>query len=287
MSPFVLDEKYSFYSIENEHMLPSPKSTKTIVFTTYNAGCGKKLEQIARDINSNSLLKESELLFLQEIEAYPNEEQAQAEKLAKLCGFIGVYAPVREEKKRGTQGTHGLAILSKYPIAETAVFELPRYNLGERTRRRVCITAKIMLPNGDFIRVYNIHLDTRINAVDRIEQLKAAVNDALRYPDDKIIIAGDVNTINFDEWDAKKFIRKWIPQKLWVESQRIKVDAYMKESGFSYPLFKKGDHTMNEWLQKMLLDAIYVRNLSIENSSIEYSLKGSDHFPMTAFLAWK
>lgn len=286
MSPFVLDKKLPCYSFENETATPRTKGSAALLFVTYNAGCGKKLGQIADDINSSPRLSRSEVIFLQEIEAHPGEEIAQAEKIAMRCGFKGVYAPARTEKKRGTQGTHGLAILSKYPLADSAVFELPRYNLGDRTRRRVCVTAKVMLSQTDFVRVYNVHLDTRINAEDRVKQLQPVIDDALRYPHDKTVIAGDVNTINFDEWNPDKWLRKWLPDKLWVESQRIRVDAHMKKMGFSFPSFKKGDYTMNEWLQKMLLDAVFVRNLSIASSGIEYAAKGSDHKPLWATVTY-
>jgi endonuclease/exonuclease/phosphatase family metal-dependent hydrolase len=276
MSPFVLSKKSPFYYSLQESPLPAKTELDAFDFATYNAHFGERPQDIARAINSNPRLRNCDVIAIQEIEAYQNERTARIQVIANLCGFHCVYAPARAETRKGMRGTHGLAILSRYPLEDIDVMELPRFELGPKTRRRICVTCKVRVGNG-FIRMYNAHLDTRISAANRIAQIEPIVRDALRFPDDKIIIAGDINTIPSFKWR-----RNAMP--LWRMGQRLVIDAYMREQGFAFHEPSKKDYTMR-WGLKMMLDAVYVKNLGIQESAIEYSVKNSDHFPLRTRLS--
>ncbi|HVS79626.1 MAG TPA: endonuclease/exonuclease/phosphatase family protein [Candidatus Paceibacterota bacterium] len=271
MTPFVLSTETPYFYTPISRLAAKPAIPKTFNFATYNAHFAKRPREIAEAINLCPALKECDMIALQEVEAYPDETAPRIETIARLCGYHSLYAPAREQKRRGRTGTHGLAILSRHKLEDIDVFELPRYELGPKTRRRICMTCKVSL-GSETVRIYNAHLDTRITAEERIAQLEPIVRDASRFPGEKIVIAGDINTI-----PSLKWAKDGLP--IWRMGQRLIIDNYMREQGFHFIEPKREDYTMRFGI-KMMLDAVYVKNISILESSIEYDVKNSDHFPL-------
>ncbi len=56
------------------------------------------------------------------------------------------------------------------------------------------MAATVLGPWGD-LRVWNVHLDTRINPQERVEQLQPVIDDAARYTGPRVI-GGNFNTID-------------------------------------------------------------------------------------------
>src|SRR5436190_24287663 len=79
--------------------------------------------------------------------------------------------------------------------ATAQVTNLKQFNLHFKNRKRIAMAFTLESPAGA-IRIFNVHLDSRINKAQRLEQLapllKAA--DESRLP---CLIGGDFNTSNF------------------------------------------------------------------------------------------
>jgi len=88
-------------------------------------------------------------------------------------------------------GEYGIAILSKYELSETVVYQLPT-KAGTNGEPRVMVTAKITLPDGKAVRFGSTHLDSQSDASNRqlqIEKIKVVASTELL----PFVIAGDLN----------------------------------------------------------------------------------------------
>lgn len=232
---------------------------------TFNVHFGADVPALAHALQSNPELRRADVLLLQEIESYPGDDRAA--KLAQDLNLNLVYAPARPEGN----GTHGLAILSRYPLSDLEVIRLKHYDMGLggfRARRRIAMAATLHLP-GRNVRVYNVHLDTRLTPEERLQQLEPVVEDALNQP--AALIGGDFNTIN-----AVTSLLPLVPVPVPGFSQAAGLDAYMKAKGFATP-FEKIGRTHHF---PMRLDAVYARGLEVEREGKETSVNVSDHFPL-------
>jgi endonuclease/exonuclease/phosphatase family metal-dependent hydrolase len=88
--------------------------------------------------------------------------------------------------------TVGLATLSRFPLSDARVLPLTRFDLNFRSRDRIALAATFDTPLGA-LPTYNVHLDTRINRADRVEQVSGVLND-LAAAGARAIVAGDFNT---------------------------------------------------------------------------------------------
>jgi len=88
-------------------------------------------------------------------------------------------------------GEYGVAILSKYALSETVVYQLPN-KAGTNGEPRVMLTAKITLPDGQAVRFGSTHLDSQSDTSNRqlqIEKIRVVASTELL----PFIIAGDLN----------------------------------------------------------------------------------------------
>src|SRR5262249_29782996 len=131
-------------------------------------------------------------VLLQEVQDHPREGASRASKIAARLGLQHVYVPARTLKDGAT---HGLAVLSRWPIASQEVIELPRMNLHIATERRIALAVTTETPDGP-LRVYDVHLDTRLDPSDRVAQLRPVVESA-RRESLPVIVGGDFNTNPF------------------------------------------------------------------------------------------
>lgn len=219
-----------------------------------NAHCGKKLERIIDEFQ-NPQLALGDVILLQEIEE--KLRLNQAELLATRLGYHVSYLPARLTRR----GTHGLAILSRYPLSDIELLPLPRNERIIRTRSRVAMGATISLELGK-VRVYNVHLDTHINAVKRKHQLYPVICAANDYPDLPTIIAGDFNTF----------------RRLHTSF----LDEMLAEERFRSPFLAGSHYTAKFFFWRPQLDWIYTRDLVITRANVEQDSTCSDHRPLWA-----
>lgn len=248
-------------------------AAKTIRVATFNTHCAKRPDAIARSLNENQNLRDTDILLMQEVESHTHENVARAESIARMCGYDCHYVPARNE---GPGGTHGLAVLTRHTLESVTEIPLSYCKLGFRSRRRIAVGC--MLRVGDeSIGIYNVHLDTRINASTRIEQMSPILDEIAGNPDRRVILAGDFNTLPI------RWIKGMVP--IWYENQRHAVDSLLERHGFKNKVEANG-YTMRSGPIRFKLDSIYSKGLSITSSGVERGIRVSDHVPLWADVAF-
>jgi endonuclease/exonuclease/phosphatase family metal-dependent hydrolase len=243
---------------------PSPSSSSTFRVVSFNVEFAPDVAAIARAIETVPALAGADVLLLQEIESHPGEPGSRAARLAGALGLGFAYAPARAVGG----GTHGLAILSRFPLADVAVMRLPAPDLHVNRLARIALAATIDTSAGP-VRLVNVHLDTRMNAPARILQLRPAVLDA----GPRAIVAGDFN-MNPYVWASNL-----VPVLPVGGDQAPIVDDYMRALGFAAPTARLGP-TQRVGPLEFRLDAIYVRGLRGDEARVAREVDVSDHWPL-------
>lgn len=252
----------------------TPQEIPSVIrVVSFNVHHGDDIPALVAAIRSHADLCAADVWLLQEIESFPAEGKSRAQKLAEALRLNYVYAPAR--LKEAGDGTHGLAILSRFPLSEVEVIPLKQHELGVNTRRRIALGATLALGERR-LRVYNLHLDTRINAGQRIEQLRDIVEAAARQPLREVILGGDFNT-NPIYW-----LLPLLP--IFHSNQARAVDDYMKKNDYTAP-FADGTGTVSKWYGKYRVDAVYGRGVVVRRWNIESEVAVSDHYPLWVDLA--
>lgn len=228
---------------------------------------------LAAQILASQDISAADVIFTQEIEAHPNEAASRASQLANALGMTWIYAPARVEGN----GTHGIAILSRYPLDAAEVRALPFVDRPLSVVHRIALGADVVI-GDDRIRVVDIHLDTRLSPGDRIRQMHDAVTDVA----DDMVAGGDLNTQPWAWVDGVVPLTS-TEAAVGQEHARI-VDDYMFGIGFAGAVLPTTD-TMRIPVFSMRLDNLYARGYSIVASGVEH-VDGSDHWPVWFDLAW-
>lgn len=138
----------------------------------------------------------ADILVLQEVVQNAGQQNVAERIAAALSGASAAgdqYEAVFRPAFSLSDGrASGLATISRFPVSSARVLALKRFSLGFRSRERTALAATIDTPSGP-VRTYNVHLDTRINGGDRIEQIAGVIEDLDTAPG-RAIVAGDFNT---------------------------------------------------------------------------------------------
>ena len=235
-----------------------------LTIVTFNTHFGRKVGKIAKIFETHSNLKKADVIFFQEIESHTKEGKARAEQIAERLGFYCLYAPARVLPKGGT---HGIAILSKYPLLSHEVVPLPFIKSAYRSRTRIAQIAEILI-NKRRVTLANVHLDVRVNVRQRVLQVAPVLEQVFLRKNKYIIVAGDFNTTPF------VWFKGAIPMA--VQSQKEHFALFMKELGFSGSS-KKAGYSIRAGLLRLYLDAVFVKNMKIVEVSTEPKIRVSDH----------
>ena len=165
----------------------------------------------------------------------------------------------------------GLAVLSRYPIVETRVIALQHNDLLWKSRRRVALAVTLQTRAGK-LRVYNLHLDTRVNLKARLEQLRPIAEEAAAVPG-PVLVGGDLNT------NPYRWVEHTLPLVV-APDQGVGVLRYMNELGYT-SVFPRKTPT-SRWF-RMQLDWLFLRNLETGASAIQ-PIFFSDHHALCACL---
>jgi len=220
---------------------------------------------IAAAVRDDPALRRGDLLMLQEMEEYPGEPGCRARQVAAALGMAWAYAPGYGHPGGGS---HGVALLSRWPLRDLQVIELPRNDTVVNSARRVALGATVAAPGGP-LRVYSVHLDNRIDPDLRVAQLAPVIAAAAEQPIERVIVAGDFNTSPF------RWLGHLIP--LPAGGQLAAVEHYVRAHGYSTPV--TGSGPTSQWFG-MRLDAVYLRGLRGGAFAVERSVRISDHFPL-------
>ncbi len=142
--------------------------------------------------------QDADVVVLNEVDysAVWSGHENQAERIARAAGYR-----YRAEQRNIDSAVpfaalrFGNAILSRYPIVEAYVIDLPGYAaletmLAGKKRAAACV---IETEQGDRFRVVGAHLETRGDESFRVNSAKAILA-GLKPPDMPTVIAGDLNS---------------------------------------------------------------------------------------------
>jgi endonuclease/exonuclease/phosphatase family metal-dependent hydrolase len=165
---------------------------------------------MVRALDRTPRLRQADVFLLQEV-VDAGAESNSAANVARRLGYFTAFAAA-------APGAHdqGLALLSRYPLRDVQIRRLKRCDLGSRSGSRFALAATACTPWGD-LRLWNVHLDTRINATERLEQLQPVIEEAARYTGPRLI-GGGFNT-NDVYWLRHLRCRRFMlrPARRWSE----------------------------------------------------------------------
>ncbi|MBL0218569.1 MAG: endonuclease/exonuclease/phosphatase family protein [Myxococcales bacterium] len=231
---------------------------------TYNFEYGPDPDGLAAALLDTPALATAGVVLVQEVESYPAEGRSRTAIVADQLGFNYVYVPAREVKDGGT---HGLSILSAFPITDVSKMDLRES--ANKSQHRIAIQATIDV-DGTPVHVIDVHLDTKLNTAQRIAQLSPIVMSA----PETTLIAGDFN-MSWVEWVDGKLP---VLSSTRASDQAPVVDGYMRDQGFETPTAGSGN-TEHMFGLEQRLDAIYTRELTATFGGVEH-VGPSDHWPL-------
>ncbi len=221
-----------------------------------------ELRELIRFLKDDAEVGGATIIGLQEVDR--NKKRTQNVNTIKLIAAeLGKYyawaAPPGPKADREEET--GVAILSSYPISDVRRLILPHEGPGGR--RRVALGATITIP-GASIRVYSVHAETRISIQNKMNQLRAVLDDLAQHPRDmSVVILGDFNT--------------------WEPDAVEKTSALFASANFDTP-FKNDQETFWRRVLSILitlkLDWIWLRDLEVTGHGIDEKICLSDHWPL-------
>ena len=239
----------------------------TIRVVTYNIQDGGADPMvIASAFQGDPDLSRADLVLLQEEEAFPGATP-RAAALAAALGMGWFYAPARPNVSG--PGTFGNAILSRFPIRDPELMDLPH---APGKLQRAAIRVDVAVGALD-VRVIDTQLDTTLNITKRILQLHPAVIDE----PDATLVGGDFNT-NPYVWDDGEVPS--IPDSVVVDTDQAPLlDDYMHGIGFANQTSGDGPTEVRYGVWSRL-DAVYVRGHDAVAGAVVRSISLSDHLPV-------
>lgn len=234
------------------------RETLTFSAVSLNIAKQRDSQKIVNAIRASSGLHDAHLYLFQEV-TNAQGKVSVAEEAAHKLNYHVSFAPAA-----GDVRDQGLAIVSRYPIVRTRIMPLKPYDLRFHCRSRFALAATVRTPSGD-LRAWNVHLDTRINPNERLEQLQPVIDAAARCSGPRLI-AGDFNTNGM----------YWLGSVLPVPcgpAHSATIRRAMKERGFDTP-FPDGLNTFRPLRRH--LDWIFLNQLvPLETETVPVAF--SDH----------
>jgi endonuclease/exonuclease/phosphatase family metal-dependent hydrolase len=249
---------------------PAPREpTGTLRIASWNVHYGDNPDELVASITNDPTLRDLDVLLVQEVDAHPAEAQTRAGVLAERLGMTWVYAPAREQNHGGT---HGLAVLSRFPLENPRVRELPFFEQPIRSRQRVAMAVEVVV-GAERLTIVNLHLDVRLGPVDRIRQLAPAVETI----SGRLVVGGDLNSNPWAWVDAT--IPLLGTEAIVGQDQAVLIDDYLTTLGYAIAI-PASAATATTSLASIRLDGLYTRDVAITTSSVIH-VSGSDHYPIT------
>ncbi len=251
---------------------PAPAGALRVV--TYNIHNGEDYGGVEAAFRGDPDLQRAGVLLLEEIESHPADGRSQAARLAAALAMSHAYAPAWAYPDAAT---HGLAVLSRWPIVKADVLDLPYFDLVANSERRIALGVTLAI-GQETLRVIAVHLDTRIDPNDRLEQLLPAVDLA----DATCVLGGDFNSSPY-LWAFR--VLPLLPTLAAAPLDvAAAIDELMRSRGFAAPTAGSGDTT--DLIANARLDSIYVRGHAALGGGVVRSVTASDHLPVWADVAW-
>lgn len=230
---------------------------RTFSTVSLNLAKAASPNEVVNAIRATPRLREADLYLFQEVR-HQEGKPSVADKVARNLGYSVSFA--------ASTGVYdqGLAIVSRYPIFNVQIKHLKACNLRFRCRNRFALAASVRTPWED-LRVWNLHLDTRINPQERLLQLQPVMDDAVCHNGPRLI-GGDFNTNDFYWWG------NLLPLP-WGPRHGSAIRRVMRQYGFESPFPDR----LDTWSPFHLhLDWIFLCGLKSIAVGVE-AVRFSDH----------
>ncbi|HEX7880576.1 MAG TPA: endonuclease/exonuclease/phosphatase family protein [Candidatus Eisenbacteria bacterium] len=210
---------------------PSASPPRTLSVVHWNIEKGKELDRLRRRLRDEPRLRDADAWCLNEVDdgmARTGNRDIAAE-LAEVLGAHGFYLPTYIECTKGLPaerlvtgenrlGLHGIAVLSRRPIREVGVLQLPPawdyFDYSEKRyggRRALVVRIDAGFGDADLIAT---HLEMRAPPAGRTTQVRALVNGYAAWADARppapALAAGDFNTHTFSRGRSGDTLRGFI-----------------------------------------------------------------------------
>jgi endonuclease/exonuclease/phosphatase family metal-dependent hydrolase len=223
---------------------------------TYNIKLGKNLEQAIRELDKEEMLRDADVIFLQEMD--PDGVYEMAQRLQ--YDYIYYPAALHPSHDKG----FGNAVLSKWPIKEHQKVVLPHEH-PIRKMHRIAVFA--LLAAGELeILTCSVHTELYIigheNKMDQVEEVVQNIGDSFDY----VIIGGDFNTdTDYSVLGTERIFRK----------------AGFKRANKGLGYTSRADPI---GILKWDFDHIYVRGFEVLDAGKYEEAEASDHLPVWTVL---
>lgn len=249
----------------------APKGPAEFKIVSYNIRWrgGDELRKLTQFLKEDPEIGGAAIIGLQEVDrnkkrtGNTNTAKLIADELGKHYAWAAPPNPRSEEEEET-----GVAILSSYALTDVERIVLPHEGPGQR--RRVAIGATVNIA-GTPLRVYSVHSENRISVDEKIDQMKAVLQDlALRPKEMPAIILGDLNT--------------------WERSAVKKTSQLFSRENFTTP-FANGPSTFLRTILvfpiRLKLDWIWLRGLEATSNGIDKKIGLSDHWPLWTLVRFR
>ncbi len=193
-----------------------PRSPDRVRVVQWNIEHGNWYEQVERALLGHEDLAGADVITLDEVDLGTARagNRDVAFDLAAALGLHAAWAPLFLETTAGRdddvrmaagrtneEGLFGLALLSRWPLGEVRLLELPspqklQFDLERMVGRHVALIAEVLHPERPFVAVA-AHLEVHRTRAHRAAQALAIVR-ALSHEKRPVVLAGDFNTHTFD-----------------------------------------------------------------------------------------
>lgn len=243
---------------EGSFASPQPSFDGQLKAVTWNIAFGKEIDQAIAELLALEELQQADVLMLQEM------DETGTEQIAQALGFNYVYYPASVHSRHGQN--FGNAVLSRWPIVDTAKIILPHSN-PSNNQIRIAVRATIDV-GGWQIPVYSVHTETFwLGPTQRQDQIDALAEDVAQMLDqglDYAIIGGDFNTLTPDSTAA--------------------LTSTLQVAGLDWVSQGAGE-TVDKAGVSASLDHIFASNMIPLSTGAVTETKASDHYPVWVVLA--
>lgn len=240
-----------------------PRQLRVVTFNVHR----ETPDVVIRGIRSDPVLHDADLIILQEVHRVePSADPCSAAcALGKELHMFTHYAPGHVQG----DGTDGVAILSRAPILDSEVLELPDIDVHVNSGRRVVLAARILV-DGAPVTVYAVHLTNRLTVAERRRQMRPVLEHAAHAPT-PILMAGDMNTSPYT------WLGGLVPVPIGTQDDHL--EALVRSYGLETPV---ASVAATSRFMNMKLDAIYTRGFATSAFATADAASVSDHLALWA-----
>lgn len=220
---------------------------------TWNIRFGEEIDTAIEELRRVEALRDADVLLLQEM------DELGVEQIAKALRYNYVYYPASIHRHGRAFGN---AVLSKWPIQESAKIILPHAS-PTNEQRRIAVSALLTVGDEQIV-AYSVHTETPVLSGAKRDEQVVSLGQAIAEEENAcIVVGGDFNTI--------------APGSVQALTEQ------MRAIGLS-PATDDPQPTARRAFLAFTLDHIFVRGLTPLATGTWPETAASDHFPVWAVL---